>query len=232
VFDARRVTGPGAGVVKYDILTALGLIGLHGQGTVQMSMLRLIAALTARYNWRADEMSVGQRDLARLWAVTERTAKREVKRLTATRLILVRRPGVRGRVASYRLNMPEIARQSRPHWDAVGPDYAERMAAMSPAEATVVHLGFPARPAEERPAEGQGGTWRAVRARLRADDPAAFANWYEHLSFLGRDGGEMRLRATTPFVGRYVETHLARPLSRAIEAELGPFDRLRIECDG
>lgn len=237
MFDAKRVTGPGAGAVKYDVLTALGLIGMHGPGPMQASMLRLIAALTARYNWRAEEMSVGQRELARLWGVAERTAKREVKRLTGLRVILLKRPGVRGRVASYRLNLGEVARLSKPHWIAVGSDFAERMETLAPAEAKVVHLGFPAPEAEPGAAqtagtEGQGGTWRAVRARLRAEDPAAFANWYAQLTYLGIEGRDIRLRAATPFVGRYVETHLARPLALAIEAELGAFDRLRIECAG
>lgn len=226
MIDARRLTGPGAGVTKYDALTALGLIGMHEGAHLQVAMLRLIAVVTARYNWRAEEMAVGQRELARLWGVTERTAKREVKRLTELGVILVKRPGVRGRVAAYRLNLPEIARLSRPLWDLVGADFAERMAGHVPGEANVVRLDFAA---PEPDAEGQGGTWRAVRARLRAESPAAFASWYAQLSYVGRDAHEVRLRAATPFVGRYVETHLARPLAAAVEAELGAFDRLRIE---
>lgn len=226
--DARRLAGPGAGVAKYDVLTALGLIGMYGDGPSQGSMLRLITAVTARYNWRADELVIGQRDLARLWGVAERTAKREIKRLTGLRVLVVKRPGVRGRVASYRLNLGEIARLSQPMWDRVGPDFAERMAAHEPSAAKVVRLDF-AREDPDEPA-GQGGTWRAVRARLRAEDPASFANWYAHLTYVAHDGLEVRLRAATPFVGRYVETHLARPLAAAIEAELGGFDRLRIEC--
>ena len=233
--DAKRLIGPGAGSVKYDILTALGLIGLHGIGGMQTSMLRLTAMVTARYNWRADEVSVGQRDLARMWGVNERTVKREIKRLTEMRLLLCVRRGVRGRVAAYRLNLAEIAGRSRGLWAAVGPDFAERMAMLEPAGATVVRL-HPAPPAEldEGAPEGQGGqtgTWRAVRARLRARDPALFASWFDGLEFIGRDGGDMVLRAASVFVGRYVETHLAPALNAAIEAELGPFDRLRIRCD-
>ena len=233
VTDAKRLIGPGAGSVKYDILTALGLIGLHGIGGMQMSMLRLTAMVTARYNWRADEVSVGQRDLARMWGVNERTVKREVKRLTEMRLLLCVRRGVRGRVAAYRLNLPEIAGRSRGLWAAVGPDFAERMTALEPAGAKVVQL-HPAPPAAEAGEEGQGGqtgTWRAVRARLRARDPALFASWFDGLQFVERDGSDIVLRAASVFVGRYVETHLAPVLHAAIEAELGPFDRLRIRCD-
>jgi len=50
-------------------------------------MLRLISVVTARYNWRNDELSIGQRDMARLWAVNERTVKREMKRLTEANIL-------------------------------------------------------------------------------------------------------------------------------------------------
>ncbi len=109
----------------------------------------------------------------RIWAVTERAAKREVKRLLEARILLLKQGCVRGRVASYQLNLAEVAARSRDHWAAVGPDFAERMASIEPAD----------------------------------------AKGYDQLGF----------------VGRYVETHLSRSLSAAIEAELGPFDRLKIE---
>ena len=44
-------------------------------------MLRLIALITARYNWQRDELSVGQSEMARIWGVHDRTVKREVRRL-------------------------------------------------------------------------------------------------------------------------------------------------------
>ena len=97
-----RVTGPGSGVHKYDILTAVAIAGLHGSTTQQVSALRLISLITARYNWQRNELSIGQAEMARLWGVNERTAKREVKRLLAMGLLDVKRAGVRGRVASYR----------------------------------------------------------------------------------------------------------------------------------
>ena len=56
-----RLTGKGAGAEKYDLLTALSVAGLSGSPTEQTSMLRLIAVLTARYNWAADELSMGHR---------------------------------------------------------------------------------------------------------------------------------------------------------------------------
>ena len=124
-----RLTGPEAGVIKYDLLTALSVAGLNGSPTLQTSLMRLIAAVTSRYNWRADELSVGQRDLARMWSVNERTVKREIKRLTDAQLLICTRGGVRGRVAAYRLNYAQIARLSGPCWPLVGPDYDARVKA-------------------------------------------------------------------------------------------------------
>ena len=95
-----RLTGPEAGVIKYDLLTALSVAGLNGSPTLQTSLMRLIAAVTSRYNWRADELSVGQRDLARMWSVNERTVKREIKRLTDAQLLICTRGGVRGRAVT------------------------------------------------------------------------------------------------------------------------------------
>lgn len=222
----RRLTGPGAGAMKYDLLTAIGLIGLRGAPGLRTSMQRLATLVTARYNWRLDEVAVGQRELARIWAVDERTVKREVKRLDEAGVLVCIRPGVRGRVAAYRLNLRELAARSRPYWLAIGPDFAERMAALAPESENVVRLHV--EPAED--GEGQGGAWRAVRRRLREQDPAVFASWFDQLRYEGREGGAVVLRAASPFIGRYVETHLSRMLTAAVEAELGPGCRLQIRC--
>ncbi len=50
---ARRPASYGAAALKYDLLTMMGV--------------------TARYNWRNGEMTVGRREIARLWGVDERT---------------------------------------------------------------------------------------------------------------------------------------------------------------
>ena len=86
--DAKRFTGPQAGSQKYDLLTALAVAGLCGSPGFQTSMLRLIALVTARYNWARDELTVGQREMARMWSVDERTVKRELKRLTTAGVLV------------------------------------------------------------------------------------------------------------------------------------------------
>ena len=118
IVELKKLTGPQAGSLKYDLLTALGVAGLHGSPTVQTSLMRLSAMVTARYNWRLDEISIGQAELARLWAVNERTVKREMKRLTQDGWIICLRPGVRGRVGAYRLNYSRIYENTQPYWTA------------------------------------------------------------------------------------------------------------------
>jgi hypothetical protein len=125
----QAVSGPGASVVKYDLLTALSLAGLRKGGTFQQSVLRLMVLITARYNWRHDELSMGQADIARLWSVDIRTVKREMKRLTQHEFLFLKRPARRGRVAAYGLNRAAILALSEDDWKDVGPDYVSRMTA-------------------------------------------------------------------------------------------------------
>jgi hypothetical protein len=218
-----RMTGPGSGVHKYDILTAVAIGGLHGTPTHQVSSLRLIALITARYNWARNELSIGQVEMARLWGVTERTAKREVKRLTGMGLLEVRRAGVRGRVASYRLNLSALETLSRPVWGCVGADFeqrAEGLMAQPSAPGTVVKVDFSGPP---RPPETTGGDprWDAVLRYLAQDQPDAFANWYRRLSLAGAGEGGIEITAPNAFVLSYVTTHLTGPLRAAVGAAFG-----------
>ncbi|SFP43484.1 hypothetical protein [Tranquillimonas alkanivorans] len=227
--QSRRITGVGAGVVKYDILTALSLIGLTGSPGFRTSMLRLISMVTSRYNWINDEVSVGQRDLARMWGVDERTVKREIKRLTAANLIVCTRPGVRGRVAAYRLNRAEVLRLSRDRWGDVGTDFADRMDGHAEDETPrVVKVDF-GRKAQSA-AAGQG-TWAATRQRLEREDPALFGAWFQHVDCETFTRDAVVLTCAKRFVASYIETHLSARLMSAVEAELGPVDRLTIRCE-
>lgn len=226
--DAKKLTGPKAGSLKYDLLTTLAVAGLHGSPGFQTSMLRLTALVTARYNWRLDEVSVGQRDMARMWCVNERTVKREIKRLTAASILICKRQGVRGRVGAYRLNYAEIYRQSQAVWAMVGPDFEERMAEFVPEVGTsVVKVDFGGGAAVEvEEPVGKTPGWRHVLRRLKERSPNLYANWYSNLQLERADEGVMYLQAPTKFVARYVETHLMTELVGAIEAELGPVERI------
>lgn len=227
-----RLTGPEAGVIKYDLLTALSVAGLNGSPTLQTSLMRLIAAVTSRYNWRADELSVGQRDLARMWSVNERTVKREIKRLTDAQLLICTRGGVRGRVAAYRLNYAQIARLSEPCWPLVGPDYDARMKERYRSETPVkvVQLADYAKAEASEPAQGGPGTWQRAMVNLSRENVDQFKAWFSQLEYVAFEGGVLELRTPSKFAQRYIETHLLRPLVAAVEAELGPVTRIEFRA--
>ena len=203
--EPKRLTGPGAGSMKYDVLTALVVSGLHGSPAQQISMTRLCALITARYNWKLDHFCVGQPEMARMWHVTERTVKREIKRWVDDRLLICVRKGVRGRVGAYRLNMLRVFEMSRDVWTAVGTDYAERMAELDPAQRS---------------------------ERLRALYPEKHRNWFAPLRFVSDEGGVYTLAARSGFVVRYLETHFSTVMAEAVMAEVGLGRRIVFVVEG
>lgn len=230
-----NLTGPNAGTQKYDLLTALSVAGLHGKPVFQMSMMRLIALVTARYNWRSNEVSIGQRDLARMWNVNERTVKREMKRLIETDILVCTRAGVRGRVGAYRLNFETVKQLSDPLWESVGPDFQKRMQSQPIGlSSKVVKVDFGAAKPQGLPDTlpqkdaGEKGTWLAVQHRLNGEDHTLYSSWYKHLSFAAYQDGEVTLKAPSKFIATYIETHLLPPLTRALRAEFYAIQTIRI----
>jgi hypothetical protein len=94
----RKPTGSMASSMKYDLLTALGTFALSQTKGKQVLCLRFMTLLTARYNWMRDELNIGQREIARMWCVEERTVKREMAKLRNLGWLIVKRQGARGRV--------------------------------------------------------------------------------------------------------------------------------------
>ncbi|MEM7237483.1 MAG: DnaA N-terminal domain-containing protein [Pseudomonadota bacterium] len=215
---AKKLVGPEAGARKYDLLTALAVAGLAGSPAFSTSMTRLIALVTARYNWRLEEVSIGQAELARLWSVDLRTVKREVKRLREAGLIRVKRPGARGRVATYCLDHLRIRALTEPHWGQVGPDFALRMnivgtSSPEPAPPPTV-IPFPSRlPVPD----GADDPWARAAATLQTLDPARYGAWYAPLARERLIDGTLFLRAPGRFHATYVETHFLDDLRRAVQ---------------
>lgn len=229
--EPKRLTGPGAGSMKYDVLTALTVSGLHGTPAQQISMTRLCALITARYNWKLDHFCVGQPEMARMWHVTERTVKREIKRWVEDRLLICVRKGVRGRVGAYRLNILRVFELSRDIWGAVGPDYAERMQEMDPGQrSSVVKVDF-TKPVQEVNVPDDGTSWYAVSQRLKALYPEKHRNWFAPLRFVSDEGGTYTLAARSGFVVRYLETHFSTVMAEAVVAEVGLGRRIAFVVD-
>lgn len=218
--NVHRMTGPGAGAMKYDLLTSLTVAGLNGPPVFQTSMMRLTSLVTARYNWQHEELCVGQREMARMWSVNERTVKREIKRLTEAGLLICKRAGVKGRVATYRLSIQRIVELSEPCWALVGPDFEARMqASHGAATVKVVALqDYEATPLKTGSAETP---WARAMQRLSEEEPSIFQSWFAKVEFAGFEQGVLKLSAPTRFSERYIATHLMSQLTRAAEPEFG-----------
>lgn len=207
-----RAVGREAAAKKYDLLSAMMAHGLAADKHRQRLVLRLMALITSRYNWQRDELAIGQREIARLWCVDERTVKREMARLRSLGWIEVKRQGARGRVSVLGLNLERILLDTRPEWDNIGPDFVDRLGgggAGAPPPGNVVPL-HPAAPVNA------GGLWGAAQARLAAEDRALYDAWFAGLVDAGGPDGSLILFAPTRFHANYVQTHLIERLRIAV----------------
>lgn len=204
-----RPVGRDAAAKKYDILSALMAHGLAGDQHRQRLVLRLTVLITARYNWQADELTVGQREIARLWCVDERTVKRDMARLRQLGWIIVKRQGARGRVSVLGLDLERVMLDTRPAWANIGPDYVARMGGPAPEAAPNV-VPFH----RDLPEVAGDGLWPRMRALLRAEDGALFDAWFAPLVAEEGEGG-LSLRAPSRFHATYLRTHLMGRLSMA-----------------
>jgi len=216
---AAKTIGRNSSVLKYDILSALSVFALNGDKHRQRSVLRLQALITTRYNWGRNELSIGRREIAKLWAVEERTVKREMSRLRTSGWISVKHPAVRGRVAVYALDLECILEASRAHWASMGPDFVLRMESLLdpapiPEESNVVPFQTPPSNAD---------VWGQAAQMLHSRDTQRYTAWFQHLSQDHIDDGTLILRAPTRFLAQYVESHFGTELEqllRGIDPEL------------
>ncbi|MFC6689221.1 DnaA N-terminal domain-containing protein [Jhaorihella thermophila] len=211
-----RLTGRGAAARKYDLLTAMGAFALSQPKATQKTVLRLITLVTARYNWARDELAVGQREIARMWSVDERTVKREMAKLRGWGWLVVKRQGARGRVSEYGLDIDRILEDTRGIWAAVGPDFEYRMKGQPEPDSRVVPL--PVRGEVPPPDIGKGDEWALAKAVLHAEDPSVYGSWIRALERGERAGGRLTLIAPSRFHAAYVETHLAGRVLAACQA--------------
>lgn len=212
-----KPTGRGAAARKYDLLTAMGAHALSQDKGPQRLVLRLMTLITARYNWARDELAVGQREIARLWSVDERTVKREMAKLRAMGWLVVKRQGARGRVTEYGLDVERVLETTRPQWAAIGPDFVARLDASETPQGAVVPL--PVKGSVVPPPDLSDGTeWSLAKAILHTDDPAVYGSWVHALQRGDRAGGRLTVTAPSRFHAAYVSTHLSQRLLNACAA--------------
>ncbi|WP_281968941.1 DnaA N-terminal domain-containing protein [Roseovarius nanhaiticus] len=227
----RKPVGPMASARKYDLLTALGAFALARGKTEQRMTLRLMTLVTARYNWARDELAVGQRDIARLWSVDERTVKREMARLRGCGWLRVTRQGARGRVTQYSLDIGRILEDTQDQWPAIGPDFVHRLSGSDPAApSNVVPLRLPEGGAVPPPDLSGGTEWALAQGVLHGENPATYKTWFAGLARLRRDGARLVLTAPSRFHGSYVQTHLSGALLAACRAVDAGIDEVVVTC--
>lgn len=217
-----RLTGQGAASRKYDLLAVLGTAGLSGSPIDQRRALRLISLLTARYDWRADRLSTGQREIARLWSVDERTVKREMAHFRDCGWLVLKRQGGRGHVAQYGLGLEKILSDTREHWTSVGSDFVDRL--------TPVPEFTPVPSASLPPPEGNT-PWDMICAAVARDSPSTYATWLRPLTPVRLVGEELCLKAPSRFHASYVQTHHMLRLQGLCRSVAPMISTFRIEVD-
>ncbi|MBL4768134.1 MAG: hypothetical protein JKY94_10535 [Rhodobacteraceae bacterium] len=210
-----KTAGRNASVAKYDILTALGSYALARSKHDQRLILRLITLITARYNWARNELAVGQREIARLWSVDERTVKREMAKLRALGWLVVTRQGARGHVTEYRIDKERLLEATQANWANVGPDFDMRMRGLPNTERIVP---LPSRGDVPVPDISDGQEWSLAQALLHAEDQNTYGSWLRALVRVDRAGGRLTLKAPTRFHGVYVQTHFLGRIVKACQA--------------
>lgn len=215
--ELARAVGRDAASRKYDILSALMAYGLSQDKFVQRQILRIMALITARYNWQRDELSIGQEEIARLWSVDERTVKREMAKFRSMGWLVQKRAATRGRVTVYGLDLGRMMEDTRPAWPAIGPDFVARM---SPETSTPEPAGnvVPLRPATAaEPDRFEAGTiWGMAQKHLQAKDPSVYRAWFQALTTIELVGGRLILAAPSPFHASYVSAQLSHRLLAAV----------------
>lgn len=219
----KHATGRDASVRKYDLLTSLAVLGLSEGKNSGISMLRLISAITARYNWARDELAIGQDDLAKMWSVNVRTVKREIKRLREAEFLVLKKAGAKGRVSVYRLNQVKIEEMTSGLWELVGPDLADRMREQIKAEtireeAKIVKF----------PNVTTNCPWGRAQRELAARDPARFNSWFAKLELIESTLNEITLKAPSDFQARYVADRLVGEIYEALAKTGGPTSKVHI----
>lgn len=221
----KKAVGQNGAARKYDVLSVLGAHGLANGKAGQRLALRLICLITARYNWQANELSVGQGEIARLWSVDLRTVKREMAVLRAKGWLMEKRAAARGRVTLYGLAIDRILLDTQDDWARVGSDLVARLGdgAAMPATSNVV----PFVPAPF--VESETSLWGSARAVLQAENATVFAAWIAGLELASVEAGQAELRAPSAFHASYVATHLAAGILAALRRVDATISMIRVQ---
>jgi DNA-binding MarR family transcriptional regulator len=214
-----RAIGRSAPALKYDILTALLVLSAQDAGAEGRLAQRLALIITARFNWARGSFATGTREIARMWGVTERTAKRELAQMRRKGWISVRRGPARGRVTEHAIHLAEVLDATRAHWVAIGPDFVARMAQGTDETAPLKDNIVPfTRTVGQGGPVADGSLWSAASKLIWEVDPGLHGAWFANVVEAGREGATVDLLAPSRFVAQYIETHFAGRLLAALSS--------------
>lgn len=200
--QVAKPVGRNASSLKYDILSAMGIHALSKDKHRQRLVLRLMTLITTRYNWHRNELSIGRKEIAKLWSVDERTVKRELAKLRSLGWLMVKRPGARGRVTVYELDLRQLMLDTQTVWELIGTDFCDRMQPeIVPEERTNV---VPFKAAAQTPAPQGDDDWSLVQKILHQRDPELWSSWFQHLYEAERAGEAVTLVAPSLFMADYI----------------------------
>lgn len=220
-----KPVGREASARKYDLLSALMAHALSRDKHVQRQVLRLMALITTRYNWKRDELSMGQDEIARLWAVDTRTVKREMAKLRAQGWLVLKRQGARGRVSVYGLDFEKMMEDTRPAWPNIGADFIDRITPSAAGQGGSNVVPLRAGPAPVR----DGSLWSEARALLHRADAAIYGSWFGPLTEVGVEEAVLVLTAPSLFHANYINTHMNGPLLAAVRQVDPSIRAVRVE---
>lgn len=220
-----RTSIPGS--FKYDILSALAVAALSQRDRTRIEYMRLIALLTARYDWRRSEVSIGHAQLAELWSIDVRSVKRQIARFVETGLMTKKRTGVRGRVSVYKINLQAIAVHTRPAFNVIGPDFEERIAQFlgetvgSDGEHVLQKSAANCAPRDRENASNESnqiGTATTVIDTLCEILPRpSFERWFSRATLNLRTEGIVEIQFPTQFHTDYAERTFEHALTEAVQ---------------
>lgn len=114
---------------------------------------------------------------------------------------------------------------TRPFWKYVGSDFAARMATLdTPKSSSVIAVDFSSgqdTPVVPEELTASSGSWGAISARLKSLYPDQYKTWFARLGLLSDESDRYILSADSRFAAQYIETHLFKTLSQAIQSEVG-----------
>ena len=219
-----RAVGRDAATKKYDMLSALMAFALAQDKHTQRRVMRFMSLVTTRYNWQRDELTMGQKEIARLWSVDLRTVKREMAKLRSAGWLTVKKAATRGNVATHGINFNLLLSDTEAFWPNVGPDLVDRLTIMTGGEETADKSNVIPFSANGLQAPDDGTFWAGMADRLLKEDPATYSAWFQHLNEAGREDATLVLVTASKFHAAYVQTHLTGRLILAAR-ELDPSIR-------